>query len=222
MGKPALYTCTKTFSKIEYAEDFLKGNLRFMPLNYYINLEGNSREDEHEGVSSFLQPNLSKFIINEIELKDIVGPILVRMDDDNAHIFCMSAFYHKKSSFETKEEIYNNLYKPCKKKLSTFGDITVLITNVEEFFRRMEKVINDKDLIHTRQLVNYISLADFHGKVKNPGFVKDLKYKDECELRFALKGIYESPFILKIGNINDIVTILNTDDIDRFSFEIRE
>ncbi|MGL5054358.1 MAG: hypothetical protein ACRC54_01570 [Fusobacteriaceae bacterium] len=222
MGKPILYTCTKTFSKKEYAEDFLKGNLRFMPLNYYTNLEGDSREDRHEGVSSLFQPHLSKFLVNGIELTGLAGPILVRMSEDNSHIFCMSAFYSKNYFFETKEEFYNNLCKPCKNKLLTFGDRTILITNVGEFFKRMEKAINDKKLNHAREYVSYISLDDFHGKVEVPGFVKDLKYKDECEIRFALKGIKEGPFILEIGDISDIAIILDTNDIDKLSFEVKE
>ncbi|MGL5458367.1 MAG: hypothetical protein ACRDBY_01970 [Cetobacterium sp.] len=226
MKNTILYACSKTFSKIEYAQDFLKGILRFMPLNYYTNLEGDSREDKYEGVSSFLQPHLSKFVINGMELnpKELVGPILIRSDLDKAHIFCMSAFYFQSSKLivETEEEIWENFYKPCKEKLLTFGDITVFITNIKEFFKRVDNAIKANELIYKRNLVEYRTLNDFHGEVKDPGFIKDLRYRNENEYRISLKELSDEPFFLNIGDISDIAWIFDTKDIDKCSFEFKE
>lgn len=226
MENIGIITCSKTFSKIEYAQDFLKGNLRFMPLNYYTNLEGDSREDRLEGVSLFYQPHLSEFKINEIKLNsdNLAGPILVRHNKDHAHISCMSAFYYKDTtkSFETEKEVLDNISKPCKSKLLTFGDITVLIANIIEFFNRVDEAVKKTKLPYKRKLVTYISLDEFHGKIEEPGFIKDLSYENESEYRFALKGIPNEPFILNIGDISDIAIIMNTKDTDKISVRRKE
>lgn len=226
MGNIGLITCSKTFSKTEYVQDFLKGNLRFMPLTYYINLEGDSREDEFEGVSSFYQPHLSEFEINGIKLNsdNLAGPILVRHNNDHAHIFCMSAFYHKDTtkSFETEKEFLDSISKPCKFKLLTFGDITVFITNIIEFFNRVDDAAKKTKLPYKRKLVTYVSLDEFHGKIEEPGFIKDLSYENESEFRFALKGLSDGPFILNIGDISDIAVIMDTDGTDKISVKHKE
>lgn len=226
MENIGLFTCSKTFSKTEYAQDFLKGNLRFMPLNYYTDLEGDSREDRYEGVSLLHQPHLSEFEINGIKLDsdNLAGPILVRHNKDNAHIFCMSAFYNKDTtkSFKTEKEFLNNISKPCKFKLLTFGNITVLIINIIEFFNRVDNAVKKNKLCYKRKLVKYVSLNEFHGKIKEPGFIKDLNYENESEFRFALKDLPNEPFILSIGDISDIATILETNEMDKFSVSFKD
>lgn len=223
MNKAILYTCTKTFNKIEYAEDFLKGNIRFMPLNYYINIDNDPRQDKYEGVSSFYQPHLSSFMINGFKLnpKDVVGPILMRINDDQSHIFCMSAFYCKDKTkiFETQKECIDNINKPCKFKLLTFGNVTVLITNIVEFFNRIDSTVKKNKLTYKRKLVKYINLDEFHGNLEDTGFIKDLKYENESEFRFELKGLSAKSFFLNIGNINDIAVIIDTNNIDELSVE---
>lgn len=226
MEKIGLITLSKTFSDIKYAKDFLNGKLRFMPLDYYINLEGDSREDKYEGITSMFQPNFSILKIDGVELdsSSLVGPILVRESKDEMHIFCMSAFYYKDEGkfFETKEEILNEINKPDKTKLLSFGEISVLITNINKFIERIDKVIEEKKIYYKRDFVKYINLKDFHGNIEKPGFVKDLKYKDEVEYRFALKGLVNKPFILDIGDINDIAVIMETDHINRLSIKDKE
>ncbi|MGL5593616.1 MAG: hypothetical protein ACRDDH_06725 [Cetobacterium sp.] len=219
MKKGVLYTCARTFKSREYAEDFLRGNLRFMPLNFYTKLENDSREDEYEGVSSFFQPHLSTFEIDGIKLNpdDLDGPILIRRNKDNIHVLCMSAFFCKDKTkiFDTEKEFLNYINKPCKSKLLTFGNVTVLITNIVEFFDRIDKSVEKKNLSYKRKLVTYIPLDEFHGNIEEPGFVKDLSYSNESEYRFALKGLPEKSFTLNIGDISDIAVIMNTDDIDK-------
>ena len=226
MEKIGLITLSKTFSNKKYAEDFLNGKLRFMPLDYYTNLEGDSREDKYEGISSMFQPNFSIFIIDGIKLDSsaLAGPILLREGKDEMHIFCMSAFYYKDNSklFETEEEILNEINKPSKTKLLSFGKISVIIIDINEFIKRIDRVAKEKSICYKRDFVKYIDLKDFHGNIEKPGFIKDLKYKDEVEYRFALEGLGNEPFILDIGDINDIAVIIETDHIDRLSVKEKE
>lgn len=226
MEKQILYTCSKTFSKNEYADFFMKGNLRFMPLEYYTKMEGDSREDKYEGVSSFFQPNLSKFIIDGIELNpaEIVGPILFRHAENNAHIFCLSAFYYKSAlmTIEEEKDFWERFYKPSKEKLLTFGETTVLISNIVEFLKRIDAAVENLGLIHARKFVTYDALDDFHGDIECPGFIKDLKYKDENEYRLSLKIDSSEMFVLNIGDISDITFKIPTCDIDKISIEIKE
>lgn len=221
MKKQIIIGGSKSFSNIEYAKDFLRGNLRFMSLNYYINLEGDSREDGFEGVSSFYQPHLSEFEINGIKLNsdNLAGPILVRYDKDHLHIFCISAFYFKDISNTFETNILDNLNRPCETKLLTFGDITVLITNIDEFFNRVDLAAKKTKLSYKRKLVTYTSLDKFHGKMEEPGFVKDLNYENESEFRFALKGLSDGPFVLNIGDINDIAILMDTKNMGNFDEE---
>ncbi|MFS1442215.1 hypothetical protein BCT40_10425 [Vibrio lentus] len=118
----------RVFSKLEYAEDFCKGNIRFQALEYYKKTEDEIRGDIAEGVGEVqvlgealvIDQNGSAEVVAGVER--IVAPIF----NDSHFIYCMSLPTNGKPSEELKK----------------FGKYVVKVKEPIVFLNRIAEAIN--------------------------------------------------------------------------------
>ncbi|MGL4864514.1 MAG: hypothetical protein ACRC4T_15580 [Cetobacterium sp.] len=217
MNNTVLFTLSKTFEKKEYMISFLKGNLRFVKLSYYRKRENDCRKDELEGMSGIYQATKSIFKVGDYTIKpeDLAGPIVFYQDEYDYHILCMSAFYFDLNvKIKNEDEFLLHLKKPLLSKMIEFGKYSIVITDTKEFMKRINNELKRLSIPSYKGLVRYLNLEEFHGKLQFPSFMKDLKYQDESEFRIALSPQSEDEFFINIGNIEDIVEIIDTEMIN--------
>src|SRR5699024_6458538 len=107
-----------------------------------------------------------------------------------------------------------------KRRLVSFGDSVLLITNLEEFFVRMKKGLNDAGISYTRDRVKYYEgntmehIQDIQDNNARIGFWKRKKYEYQQEYRFlAFDTIIDDHLIIDIENLNDISRLESTEVI---------
>jgi len=200
----------KFVEEYEHAKMAQEGKLYMNPIGGYTEFKEkviDLREDKNEGICQNYQPNKSKLIINNtlIDPKDIVGPIKVNMNKDlRKHVYCMYSLYFQGGCISDKDLIID-------KKVKGFGDWFLLITNVSEFFKRLDKKLKTLNISAKRKLVEYKDLNKHHGKVDS--FIKNINYSYQKEYRIVLNYYNKGPYILDIGDISDISLIGQTKDV---------
>lgn len=205
-----IITLIKFVEEYEHAKMAQEGKLYMNPIGGYTELKEeviDLREDKNEGICRNYQPNKSKLIINNtlIDPKDIVGPIKVNMNKDlRKHVYCMYSLYFQGGCILDKDLIID-------KRVKGFGDWFLLITNVSEFFKRLDKKLKTLNISAKRKLVEYKDLNKYHGKVDS--FIKNINYSYQKEYRIVLNYYNEGPYILDIGDISDISIIGQTKDV---------
>lgn len=82
----------RAFSKLEYAEDFCKGNIRFQTLEYYKSTEDKTRVDMAEGIAEAQVPGEALIIDPKGGCKVIAGveKLVAPTFNDSHFIYCMS------------------------------------------------------------------------------------------------------------------------------------
>ncbi|ELA9846512.1 TPA: hypothetical protein ACN341_004495 [Vibrio parahaemolyticus] len=95
----------RVFSKLEYAEDFCRGNVRFQTLEYYKDTEDKTRVDMAEGIAEAQVPG-EAIVINQdggaavvAGIERVVAPTF----NDSHFIYCMSLPVNGKPSEELKK-----------------------------------------------------------------------------------------------------------------------
>lgn len=164
-----------------------------------------ARKDKWEGASLILQSKqLTSFKVGEIELvNDLVGSVIMTNTEPNtphiSHIFCMSHIH---------EDYYQTSRQIIDPEFYGFGDTITVITDVNQFFERFKKAIEQKGGYNfTYGPVSYVS-NNYHGKY-NP-FMKPehLSWQQEFRFAFGLPEGNEEPTILSLGSLSDIAATL--------------
>ncbi|WP_177161440.1 hypothetical protein [uncultured Fusobacterium sp.] len=207
---------TKIFNKLEYAESFLEGNIRFTPLKNYVLIE-DGRKDFREGLILNLQPQKTEFKVKMKEkikiVKNIKEPIAISLGEVlNRKCFCLSInrwfnFFKEKNSEEIKFEFQGVTEEEIKK----FGEYIVVINN-ELFLKRILKYFEDNRISPKKGKVKYEDLSKFHGEIEEVGFVKDIKYRSENEYRILVDMSEEGVQTINIGSLKDIAMIVNYEE----------
>lgn len=216
MGK--ILCLFKTFSKKEYAEEFLSGKLRFGKLGYYKNIE-DIRNDSKEGLVASYSPTKSILSIAGIEVSqdEIVGKI------EYSKSYLEEEYIHCFSSIKTDDV---KLTYPLVERFSQFGDYMVVIKNVPKFLKKFQiegfTTLNKEVKLLEASSIYYKDLDNDHiplGTIPE-GFLKDISYKEECEYRIKLttQDLKEEFHYIDIGSLNDIADLIHIND---FSFEIK-
>ena len=225
----------KMFSKREYAERFLQGELYARRLSSFRKLNSeDGRSDEYEGTVSIAPEGLvltlqstdpeTGQVIRGINITedDLDGPVLIQLDRfSGINLFCMYAVHSggftesNRRSIEDYEQ-FLRLSQECLE----LGSYTVAITENSEFIKRVEDAIAREGYKLLRGLVQY-----YDPEVGSPFRVDDnrivlAKRKEfawQREYRFAIdtgtNGL--EPIILNIGPIDDIAMLVRTEDINR-------
>lgn len=211
------------FLSSEYLNSFLKEGLVYMnPIKYYIDLEEKEyigRKDKNEGLLAPYLANKVKIEFNHIELKRLTGRVDIRDDDELfSNIYCLTGIndYH----------IFNSNKKlSLSKKFTKMGDKAVVIfgEKISEFIKRLKSAIEKNKSIYKNAVakpVEYVDYNTYHGEMGI--FKKYSKFEWQFEWRLAIRKIKKGylPVILKIGNLYDIATVYNTEDLIKLPIEM--
>lgn len=230
----------KIFACEEYRDEFLKGNLYMNPIYFFRKLEeehASNVGDEHEALSSWLQPNGKKIVLGfpgeEIVLteKDLAGPITLRRERfDAVNVFCLMHLHSNGVSFEDaiNEEQLIELQKNYNipDSANKLGDFAIAISNIDEFLQRVQvaaqKLVDNSEAIRLkgRPVTYYDEQGDLRLANEDDAiFHKQKSYGHQKEFRISLdRGVQEiEPYILKVGDLTDIAFPAFTKDI-KFSF----
>lgn len=160
-----------------------------------------------------------------VQEADIIFPELneiVRLKNDalkttfsDDFVFCMFSMYANKSFFEYSEEQKNEL--------TSFGDTALLITDRNEFIKRMYAAAKRENIKMYSGFVNYYSaehnncdmICSLMEGMQNVAFWKRKKYCLQQEFRFLLHSVNtnEDHYVLDIGNIRDISIALKSNSV---------
>ena len=181
------------------AEQFLDGQLYCNTLRFF---REQPNGDEYEGTMSLT--GTLQIGGHTIPKEDLIEPPLFSSDLlSGLNAFCMFACVDPISQFGS-----------LRKLAGTFGEYTVVIENVPEFFRRVDQAAkHPRSGVHRcrRGLVDYaeptgeIPIATVQEYLK-VAFQKRKRFAEESEYRFAYLTGREpaGPFILNVGCIRDI------------------
>ena len=202
-----IFSLMKVVSCEKRAEQFLDGQLYCNTLRFL-----REKFDEYEGVI----PLPGTLQINDRTFpKPLVSPDPL----SRLNVFCMFAWAVPKEGdkilLDPKSQL-GSLHTLAQ----TFGEYTVAVNNVSEFFRRANQAAKqDNGLKGCRGVVKYVeptgemptTLSDF----LNFALQKRKSFAKEKEYRFAYWTGRKcaGPFILNIGDIRDIAFRMKTEDV---------
>ena len=200
-----IYTLMKMVPCEERAEQFLDGQLYCNTLRFFREQPDG---DKYEGVI----PLPGTLQINDMPGGPSEPPLFVPDLLSGLNAFCMFACVDPISQLGS-----------LRKLAGTFGDYTVVITNVPEFFRRVDEAAkHPRSGVHRcrRGLVDYaeptgeIPIATVQEYLE-VAFQKRKRFAEESEYRFAYLTGREpaGPFILNVGRIRDIAFRTGTEGL---------
>lgn len=208
------------FMDEQYVHSFVNEGLLFMNnIQYFRAYEDSDpalRGDAHEGLSASFLPENITLEINGHTITDAVGKIDLRQcHQDETNIYSMTIISDQDilSSGESGLLLSSDFVK--------FGNKAIFIggSDISEFWRRLKNVIDNDQSIYTLEedcivgsKVNYVDRELHHSQLSV--FNKFKEYAWQHEWRLALKqsrGI--GPLPLKIGNLSDIVHVIDTADL---------
>ncbi len=188
------------FSSARYIQDFVTGTLYLNTLGYYAQEESNpARSDVREGGAQWLQPETAKLAvkINGVfhHIPGICGPIRHTKDEDlMVNVFCMYALRTSHLAAGMPELIDPRNF--------SFGDTFAVITDGNEFLRRVRSAAESASHALECRLVEYVDESTYEGPI-GP-FRKSSAFSYQSEFRIALFPGTGDPYRLQIGDISDI------------------
>lgn len=241
------YALLKHFQRSEYAEQFLQGKLYLNSLDYFRSIsiaasksQGDKQSDAFEGSVPIKKDSIKDEIYSAMTGIDRVlafDPVFIFDEYKYSHLLCCSTIDFHANSIST---INPGL-------MSEFGDSLVLIHNKAAFQDRISKALSTvPGIFYLSGRVRYHSptlnakpakvehslslkldkLFDFNsvGTIKSPirdCFDKSVSYAHQREWRLWLYKTHwdTSPFILEIGDLHDIATLVTFETLEE---QIRE
>lgn len=195
----------------EHMEEFRNAGLLHMnTLRYFLKLEDPLRGDPYEGTAVLLQPSRLKRIAvadHEIRPADVLE---IRLHADEAldcHLFCLHALTSERA------ELMLDGAPAVDERNFGFGTHAVVIKDVKEFMRRVERVVTGDKLGLTGKLVAYDDYRKRHGDVGF--FVKPDKFAYQSEYRIVVPPSGGEVFRLVLGSLEDISDIYPVAELNR-------
>lgn len=191
----------------KYIRSFLeKGEMCFNTMEYFRNVEKeefakkNGRKDPHEG--AFSRKHYSKVKIEMIEC-DVENAVPIFLDGENfvvvdlmngGNIFSMSSIFQSQLDLKTIDI-----------DIATFGDSIIIITNPNEFLKRVESELKRQNLNYHFGAVKYYP-DDYTGELGGP-FDKNEFFEKQREFRIFIDSDAKDKILIEIGNIEDIACV---------------
>ena len=207
------FTLIKFFRYKSFADDFLEGKLYANRLSCFRKMEKAQGGDPDEGAIEFPTDNariefrdsITGEIANVIESEEFVGPISLRPNWVNfLNVFCMHKAGVTNNDLGASIRIDSGLPK-------RFGEHVVVITNVKEFFARVDKVATAKTQEYRRGPVIYDEPASFEELHSiRAALYKKPEFSGEREYRFVFSIDMDNgnANCLEIGDIKDIAVMV--------------
>ncbi len=236
-----IFFLAKFFDRKQYADDFLQGKLFLNSLRYFKDIEGaDGRGDQNEGaIVNPLQDGILKLTakneetgeVSEITItkEDLAAPIVMRPYwYDHINLLCMYAC-HSGEFQEISDDNINDFMKHIQipEECVSLGEHAIIITNCQEFLRRISTAAESKGYRLCRGLVTYydpdVGTPTIRTELETI-FHKQKDYEHQREFRIAVDAHLDepTPLILSIGDISDIALPVRTSEINQqMSFEAR-
>ncbi len=236
-----IFFLAKFFEKKEYADDFLQGKLFLNSLRYFKEIEGeDGRGDKNEG--AIVHP-LDDFILTLAATNEETGEVsevTLTKDDlaapvsthprwyDHINLLCMYACHCVEFPSISDDNI-NDFRKQLEtpEECVSLGEHAIIITNRQEFFRRISVAAEQSGYGFCGGLVTYYD-PEVGTPTTRPDietiFHKRKEYEYQNEFRIAVDANLNEPTprILSIGDISDIAFLMRTAEINRqMRFEVR-
>lgn len=122
------------------------------------------------------------------------------------NLFCMYAIRRDPST------------NPIDPRVIEFGDAALIMTNPDEFMRRLASAAGETSRSFKQDLVNYVP-TKYVGDIGL--FTKTELYRFQSDWRFAMYDGPENPVALNIGNISDISLLIDSCDLFALAAEYR-
>ena len=216
----------KFFSEEDHAAKFVAGKIYCNTLLTFKKREDDKRSgraSRNEGTTIWLQPRLAQVEINGIDISDdLAEPMQVQMNWLNdLHVFCMHAVHTgdldtTTLSNENIEDLRRALMIP--EGCFDLGEYAVVITDVNEFVRRMRAAATAKGYRFARGLVKYYDPETFHGHFDGieSVFSKQNQQSYQREFRFVIDDgtAGDRSMTLEIGDLSDITMPLRAHELN--------
>ena len=238
-----IFFLAKFFEKKEYADDFLQGKLFLNSLSYFKEIEGeDGRGDEDEGaivmpfdddlIFTLTATNPETGEVSEVRITkdDLAAPVSIHPRwYDHINLLCMYAC-HTGDFQSISEDNINDFKKQLEipEECVRLGEHAIIITNTQEFFRRIRVAAEQAGYGIFGELVKY-----YDPDVGTPTTRSDLEtvfhkrkeYEYQSEFRIAVDANVGEPIplCLSIGDISDIAFLMRTSEINQqMKFETRQ
>lgn len=165
-GKKYIKALIKVTSEKSYAEDFREGKLYMNELRYFTKCEKKELEDRLEGRAASI--TYQNMWVNLVDSMDLCRPV-----------FCMYGLYDTKFG-------NTNFVSICDK-MRCFGGYAVIVTNVAEFLRRLDRIGVEFSPIKYQNVDKH----NLDSRIPyNPIYRKVEYFKYQQEFRLVKSGLY--------------------------------
>lgn len=195
--------------KIEYLQ---KGTIYMKSLEYYRNKEKEKGDDTVGDLfEGMFHVNDGYATIPEMGICEKLSDDLIKTSFSDSFVFCMFSTLPEIKSFQYSQE--------QKEKMASFGDTALIITNRDEFIRRVSIAVLRDKLTGCHGFVRYadekVDSAEYWISLLKNGmsysaFWKRKRYAYQQEYRFLIEPpVTENDYYeLSIGNIEDISVVI--------------
>lgn len=127
------------------------------------------------------------------------------------NLFCMfTTLVDNSNSLQLSTLVDNRVW-------NDFGDSLLIITDHNEFFARIKRAAEERNIHVKFGLVQYENFQTYEGDTGI--FVKNEKFSYQKEARFVALNNSPSQLTLTLGSLKDIAVLLDAKDTPKLSFE---
>lgn len=202
---------------------FEEGELFLNTVNHYATVENNEIGDTWEDVEQVYQiKNFKLEIGDHTVLTAPSGNCQIHNPNIRQNLYClwsMSDEYVLKNINKEDNSVIINTSN-----YNGFVDkgvvCSVVITNLDEFIKRVERELKRNNLKYQMGRVSYYDENTYKGLVTP--FMKRKKYEEQNEFRIVVDYPQNKPLIIQIGKMSDIASFFEDEMEFRQTFEINE
>jgi len=223
--------CLTKIGREEHMNALRAGHIYCRSLSYYKTIEGPPLpfQDAHEGLRGIyqaakvevrLQPKGRPPVVLNAET-GLTGQVIVSADIANP-VFCVHAIHTGEWTdrrFGEEELDAFSSYLQVPESMNKFGTHVWVITNGDEFVKRLRDAAARQNVRVFGSLVKYVDPSRVHGGIPREmaPFVKRDAFKDEREYRFVFSSTRQlpDPFVLDVGQLADISVVANIEELRR-------
>jgi hypothetical protein len=208
----SLFALVKFGQKIHIQALLEKGQIYMNHISEFIKIEDSKlRGDEYEVLLSAEQVyNLEVSLQGRIIGTAGIGKIFIKNNLPVGNIYSMYALS------QTPDLSLLKIDERCKE----FGDSCLVILNVAEFMKRIEKAVLESGRKLMYSPVHYEDMQTYIGKWSL--FKKPIEYNYQKEFRLVVKQEeFIGPVIYEIGPLDDIAIMLESAGISNWKFQAK-
>ena len=194
-----------------------KGHFYCNPITYFRSIENdNLKKDKNEGKAFIKQvKNLQIQIKGKTIATSPQAQFYFDHPEDSGNIYCL---------YGVKTELVDLTKKSLQKvKIedisSDFGKCALLITQPEEFLKRITKELNRQNRNFDFSPVHYYDHNSYEGELSP--FYKSNNYSHQSEVRLWVPNKEEKPFEFFVGDISDISHKVEVSDLNKIEVEVK-